>query len=91
MVQSYSQLRDSSDLVNKVDELFQASRDNVECDFCNGAALQISHESTVVLLLRKLLIRLIKMMLSIRFMRFVGKKLCLIVILLCTLELLPEI
>lgn len=50
-----NKLRDSSDLVNKVDELFQASRDNVECDFCNGAALQISHESTVVLLLRKLL------------------------------------
>lgn len=50
-----NKLRDSSDLVNKVDELFQASRDNVECDFCNGAALQISHESIVVLLLRKLL------------------------------------
>ena len=27
----------------------------MECDFCNGAALQISHESTVVFLLRKLL------------------------------------
>ena len=27
----------------------------MECDFCNGAALQISHESTVVFLLHKLL------------------------------------
>ena len=50
-----NRLRDSSDLVDRVNELFQNSRDNVECDFCNGAALQISHESTVVLLLRKLL------------------------------------
>lgn len=48
-------LRDSSDLVDKINELFQDSRENVECDFCNGAGLQISHESTVVFLLRKLL------------------------------------
>lgn len=50
-----SRLREASDLVDKVDELFRKSRDNVECDFCNGAGLQISHESTVVFLLRKLL------------------------------------
>ena len=50
-----NRLREASDLVDKVDELFRKSRDNVECDFCNGAGLQISHESTVVLLLRKLL------------------------------------
>ena len=54
-VEILNRLRDSSDLVDKVNELFRNSRDNVECDFCNGAALQISHESTVVLLLRKLL------------------------------------
>ena len=48
-------LRDASDLVDKVNKLFRDSRDNVECDFCNGAALQISHESTVVFLLRMLL------------------------------------
>ena len=42
-------------MVRKVNSLFRNSRDNVECDFCNGAALQISHESTVVFLLRKLL------------------------------------
>ena len=54
-VEIVNRLRDSSDLVGKVNELFRNSRDNVECDFCNGAALQISHESTVVFLLRKLL------------------------------------
>ncbi len=48
-------LRASSDLVSKVDDLFRNSRDNVECDFCNGASLQISHESIVVLLLKKLM------------------------------------
>ena len=54
-VEILNRLRDSSDLVRKVNSLFRNSRDNVECDFCNGAALQISHESTVVFLLRKLL------------------------------------
>ena len=54
-VEILNRLRDSSDLVSKVDELFRNSRENVECDFCNGASLQISHESTVVFLLRKLL------------------------------------
>ena len=54
-VEILNRLRDSSDLVRKVNSLFRNSKDNVECDFCNGAALQISHESTVVFLLRKLL------------------------------------
>ena len=54
-IEILNRLRDSSDLVSKVDELFRNSRENVECDFCNGASLQISHESTVVFLLRKLL------------------------------------
>ena len=54
-VEIVNRLRDSSDLVDKVEELFRNSRDNVECDFCNGAALQIPHEGTVVSLLRKLL------------------------------------
>lgn len=54
-VEILNRLKDSSDLVRKVNSLFRNSRDNVECDFCNGAALQISHESTVVFLLRKLL------------------------------------
>ncbi len=48
-------LKASSDLVSKVDDLFRNSRDNVECDFCNGASLQISHESIVVLLLKKMM------------------------------------
>ena len=54
-VKIMNRLRDSSDLVNKVDELFINSRDNVECDFCNGAGLQISHESIVVQLLSKIM------------------------------------
>lgn len=48
-------LRDSSDLVEKVEELFRNSRENVECDFCNGAGLQISHENIVIWLLKKLM------------------------------------
>jgi hypothetical protein len=48
-------LRESSELVDKVNELFRNSRDNVDCDFCNGAGLQISHESLVVKLLEKLM------------------------------------
>ena len=54
-VEIMNRLRESSDLVDKVDELFRNSRDNVERDFCNGASLQISHESIVILLLKKLL------------------------------------
>ena len=48
-------LREANDLVNKVDELFHNSRENLELDFCNGAGLQISHESIVVKLLEKLM------------------------------------
>ena len=40
-VEILNRLRDSSDLVRKVNSLFRNSRDNVGCDFCNGAALQI--------------------------------------------------
>ena len=48
-------LKESSDLVAKVDELFRSSRDNLECDYCNCASLQISHESVVVMLLKKMM------------------------------------
>ena len=48
-------LQESSELVDKVNELFQKSRNNVECAFCNGAALQISHEGIVVRLLEKMM------------------------------------
>ncbi|MCQ2522646.1 MAG: hypothetical protein MJ105_09760 [Lachnospiraceae bacterium] len=48
-------LRETSDLVDKVDELFRNSRENIENDFCNAAGLQISHESVVVKLLKKLM------------------------------------
>lgn len=48
-------LREASDLVDRVDELFRNSRDNMENDFCNAAGLQISHENVVVTLLKKLM------------------------------------
>lgn len=48
-------LREATELVDKVEELFRNSRDNLECDFCNGAGLQISHEGIVVNLLEKLM------------------------------------
>ena len=48
-------LQAANELVDRVDELFRSSRENVDCDFCNGASLQISHERTVVELLAKLM------------------------------------
>lgn len=48
-------LRDASDLQDKVNALFRESRENVELDFMNAAALQISHESSVVKLLEVLM------------------------------------
>lgn len=48
-------LREATELVDKVEALFRNSRDNLECDFCNGAGLQISHEGIVVNLLEKLM------------------------------------
>jgi hypothetical protein len=45
-------LRESRDLVDKVNALFWDSRENIGNDFCNVASLQISHESTVVRLLK---------------------------------------
>lgn len=50
-----NKLRESGDLVKKVDALFRESRENIECDFCNGAGLQISHEPVVVNLLQKIM------------------------------------
>ena len=50
-----NRLRESSNLVDKVDTLFRESRENVECDFCNAAGLQISHEPIVVNLLQKMM------------------------------------
>lgn len=38
-----------------MEELFRGSRENLECDFCNGAGLQISHEGIVIKLLEKLM------------------------------------
>lgn len=48
-------LREATELVDKVEELFRNSRDNLECDFCNGAGLQISHEGIVVQLMERLM------------------------------------
>ena len=50
-----NRLREATELVDKVEELFRDSRDNLECDFCNGAGLQISHEGIVVKLLERLM------------------------------------
>lgn len=50
-----NRLKASSDLAHKINELFMNSRDKMESDFCNGTGIQISHEKTVVFLLRKLL------------------------------------
>lgn len=50
-----NRLREATELADKVEELFRDSRDNLECDFCNGAGLQISHEGIVVKLLEKLM------------------------------------
>ena len=50
-----NRLREATELVDKVDKLFRDSRENLECDFCNGAGLQISHEGIVVRLLEKLM------------------------------------
>ena len=35
--------------------LQKTSRENLECDFCNGAGLQISHEGIVVKLMERLM------------------------------------
>jgi hypothetical protein len=50
-----NRLQESSDLVDTVNELFRKSRENVENDFCNAAALQIDHEGIVIDLLSKLM------------------------------------
>lgn len=50
-----AKLRDAKELAEQVNDLFLHSRENVECDFCNAAALQISHETLVVKLLQKLM------------------------------------
>lgn len=50
-----NRLKESKELVDKVNELFYNSRENIECDFCNAAGMQISHEIVVVRLLEKLM------------------------------------
>ena len=50
-----NRLKEASDLVEKVEELFRNSRENIDCDYCNAAGLQISHEGIVVDLLQKLM------------------------------------
>ncbi|MBQ4283523.1 MAG: hypothetical protein IJB96_06320 [Lachnospira sp.] len=54
-VDAINRLKEANDIVRKVDEIFACSRENIECDFCNGASLQISHEMLVVKLLEKLM------------------------------------
>ena len=54
-VEILNRLREATELVDKVEALFRNSREKLECDFCNGAGLQISHEGIVVKLLEKLM------------------------------------
>lgn len=44
-------LQEASDLVDRINDLIRESRSKVDCESCNGAALQVSHESIVVELL----------------------------------------
>ena len=50
-----NRLKEATDLQRNVDKLFRDARDNIENDFMNAASLMISHESTVVELLKKLM------------------------------------
>lgn len=50
-----NRLKASSEVVDKVDEIFRNSREKLETEFLNGAGLQISHEGIVVKLLEKLM------------------------------------
>lgn len=50
-----NRLRGASDLQEQVNKLFHDSRENIENDFCNAAALQISHENSVVFLLKRIM------------------------------------
>ena len=54
-VDCIDRLREANDLQDEISDLMRESRDNVENDFMNGAALQINHESTVIKLLVKLM------------------------------------
>lgn len=48
-------LRESEDLAGQINELIRGYRERVECDACNAAAIQISHESLVVELLMQIM------------------------------------
>ena len=48
-------LREAEDLTRQINALIHRYRDRVECDACNAAAIQISHESLVVELLMQIM------------------------------------
>ena len=48
-------LRETSDLVKKVNDLYRKSRNNTVFDFGSAASLQISHETLVIKLLEKVM------------------------------------
>ena len=50
-----NRLREAADLQEQVDKLFRNSKENIENNFCNAASLQISHESSVVFLLKRMM------------------------------------
>ena len=54
-VRYIDRLCEATDLCDKIDSLMRESKDNIENDFMNGAALQINHEPIVIELLCKLM------------------------------------
>lgn len=48
-------LCESEDLAGQINELIRGYRERVECDACNAAAIQISHEGLVVELLMQIM------------------------------------
>ena len=50
-----NRLREAVGLQEQVNKLFCNSRESVESNFCNAAALQISHERSVVFLLKRIM------------------------------------
>lgn len=50
-----NKLKTASDVQNQVNEIYRNSRENIDNDFMNAAALQINHESIVVELLKEIM------------------------------------
>ncbi|MEG1620614.1 MAG: hypothetical protein RR322_01760 [Oscillospiraceae bacterium] len=53
-VKIINQLQETNEMVDKVNEIYRNSRENIECDFCNASAMSISHEGIVIQLLENI-------------------------------------